>query len=227
MEPIKLSPSSLTFLYDECKRCFYLSMYGQLKRPSSVFPKIFGKIDNLMKAHFASQSSQIISPDLPPGTIFITEKFIESAVLEMPGHHTPVYFSGKIDAFIHFQDGSYGVVDFKTSDVAPHHEEFYRRQLQAYIYSMENPSPRKLEQKMSPVTKLGLLFYSPTDLDVGPSNLISLNGPMTWKELTRDDATFMKFMDDVVTVLELPEPPEADPDCGFCKYRQQARELNL
>jgi hypothetical protein len=45
--------------------------------------------------------------------------------------------------------------------------------------------------------------------------------------MTRDDATFMQFIDEVVTLLELPEPPEADPKCGFCKYRQQAREFNL
>jgi hypothetical protein len=34
------------------------------------------------------------------------------------------------------------------------------------------------------------------------------------------------FIDEVLTVLELPEPPEADPECAFCKYRLQARTTN-
>ncbi len=227
MEPVKLSPSALTFLYDECKRCFYLSILRGFKRPSVPMAKIFTKIDRAMKDHYAGNSSRLISPELPPGTIFVTEKFIESAVLELPGHHTSVYFSGKIDAFIHFEDNGYGVVDFKTSDVAPHHVAFYGRQLHAYAHSLENPSPRKPEQKMSPVSHFGLLYFSPSGMGAESGGSMSLVGKVTWQELPRDDAVFMQFIDEVVTLLELPEPPEADPECSFCKYRQQARELNL
>jgi hypothetical protein len=227
MEPIKLSPSTLTFLFDECKRCFYLAIRCNFKRPALPMAKIFTKIDRAMKEHYAGNSGSLISPDLPAGTIFVTEKFIESDVLELPGHHTPIYFSGKIDAFIHFEDGSYGVVDFKTSDVAPHHAAFYGRQLHAYAYSMENPSPRKIGQKMGPVTHFGLLYFSPFGMGEETNGRLPLLGQLVWQELQRDDEAFLRFLDEVLTVLELPEPPEADEDCAFCKYRQQARELQL
>ncbi len=47
MDAIKLSPSDLTFLWDECPRCFYLKVTGRLSRPSTAFPSIFSSIDSV------------------------------------------------------------------------------------------------------------------------------------------------------------------------------------
>ena len=73
--PVKLSPSDLTFLWDECPRCFYLKYIHGINRPAAPFPSIFGAIDRLMKAQYAGQPASELSPALPPGTISVTEGF--------------------------------------------------------------------------------------------------------------------------------------------------------
>ena len=48
----KLSPSDFGFLYDECKRCFYLKVKHNFTRPRGIMPSIFIKIDGIMKDYF-------------------------------------------------------------------------------------------------------------------------------------------------------------------------------
>ena len=65
----KLSPSELTFLWDECQRCFYLKVVRKFNRPGMPFPKIFTRIDRLMKDFFYQLPSNEISPELPSGQV--------------------------------------------------------------------------------------------------------------------------------------------------------------
>lgn len=37
----KLSPSDFAFLWEECKRCFYLKVVNGIQRPPLIMPKIF------------------------------------------------------------------------------------------------------------------------------------------------------------------------------------------
>ena len=74
-EPIKLSPSDLTFLWDECKRCFYLKYVHSIHRPSAPFPGIFSTIDRLMKGYYEGQPTEKLSSELPPGVIRFSERF--------------------------------------------------------------------------------------------------------------------------------------------------------
>ena len=41
-ETFKLSPSDFGFLYDECKKCFYLKVKHNFDRPRFPIPSIFG-----------------------------------------------------------------------------------------------------------------------------------------------------------------------------------------
>jgi len=198
-----------------------LSTWGLLKRPTTPMAKIFNKIDRSMKVFFDGKSPKIISEDLPDGEIFIRESFITSNEMIFENHNLSVYFSGRIDAFINFNDNSFGIVDFKTSDVTPHHEEFYGRQLQAYVYSLENPNAKS--PLMNPVSHIGLLYFSPNEMSVSAKSLIALNGLMVWKETKRNDAGFRQFIDEVLTVLELPEPPEPNPECLFANTGRISR----
>ena len=58
MADYTLSPSDLTFLWDECKRCFYLKVRENFRRPSAPFPSIFGLIDRLMKDIYLGESTK-------------------------------------------------------------------------------------------------------------------------------------------------------------------------
>ena len=226
MPPYKLSPSMLTFFWDECPRCFYLQVVRGISRPSMAFPKVFTRIDSLMKGLFAGQPTSVISPDLPPGRVAMQGKWVNSAPIEFPGVAASCYIKGAFDSVLAFEDGSYAVVDFKTSTPSRQHIDFYGRQLDAYAYALEHPSESGLH--LAPITQLGLLYLDPVDIEHGADHKrITYGGEVTWQELPKDEAKFLEFMRGVLTVLSLAEPPPATEGCGFCAYREDARRHGL
>ncbi len=218
----KFSPSELTFLWDECKRCFYLKQVYDIKRPSAPFPSIFGAIDRAMKDYYGGRPTSDLDPTLPPGRILPGENWVESGLIEVPGCSARCYFKGKYDTVLSFDDGSYGVVDFKTSDPKPEHADFYSRQLHAYALALEHPAPGKFS--LAPISRLGLLSVTPRSMDMTADGQAALLSRPTWQEVPRNDAAFLAFLGTVLTVLEQPLPPEPGEDCAFCKYREGARQ---
>jgi hypothetical protein len=78
----------------------------------SQFSGIFTKIANLTSE---------ISPDLPPGGVKLKEKFVKSAPISIPGAKSQCYINGRFEAVIEFDDGSYGIVDYKISEAKDEH----------------------------------------------------------------------------------------------------------
>ena len=222
MNPLfKLSPSDLTFLWDECPRCFWLKLRLDFKRPSAPFPKIFSRIDSLMKDQYADKPLSAFSESLPAGKLYMTGKWVQSEPIELPGHTARVFIKGIFDAVLAFDAGGYGLVDFKTSEASPAHLDFYARQLRAYAYALEHPAPAQL--KLSPVSRMGLLVFDPRVLLPQPEGGMALAGAVTWQECAQDQPAFLAFLDQVLSVLESPEPPAPGAECGYCQYRQRSR----
>jgi len=221
MQNWKLSPSDLTFLWDECKRCFYLKVRHDFRRPSQPFPKIFGTIDLLMKDIYLNHSTKKISPDLPEGKTIMTGRWVTSQPIRTANHENTCYIQGIFDTVVQFEDGSYGVVDFKTSQAKEEHIAFYSRQLQAYAYALEHPAPGKLH--LSPVSRLGLLFFEPQHMLEEPQASLNLSGPTKWVECPVNEDNFLTIINEIMDVLAQPEPPDANPECGFCGYRAASR----
>ena len=219
----KFSPSDLTFLWDECPRCFYLKHVHGFKRPAAPFPSIFGAIDRAMKDYYGGRPTSDIDPSLPAGRVLPGENWVESVPIQIPGCQARCYFRGKYDTLLQFEDGTYGVVDFKTSNPKPAHVEFYGRQLHAYTLSLERPAPGKFS--MAPISVLGLLSITPRSMTVDPEGQVALMSKPTWQNIPRDDAAFLGFIRQILTLLERPEPPPAGKDCGFCNYREGARQF--
>ncbi len=222
----KLSPSQLTFAWDECPRCFYLDVVLGIKRPSMAFPKVFSRIDSLMKHLFAEKPTSALSLDLPPGRVGPQGKWINSAPITFDGLDASCYLKGAFDSVLDFKDGTHAVIDFKTSSPSAAHVAFYGRQLSAYAYALEHPSEKGL--RISPISKLGLLYLDPVDIAHGEDyKRITYGGEVTWQEIPKDEAGFLAFLHGVLTLLSLPEPPSAPESCGFCAYRAESRQHGL
>lgn len=114
-----------------------------------------------------------------------------------------------------FDDGTYSVIDFKTSTPRATHLEFYGRQLRAY--ALEHPAPGKYS--LSPITHLRLLVVEPATMHKMLTGQVAYLGKVTWQEISPDEAAFLAFLDAVLTVLELPDPPPAAANCAWCQYR--------
>jgi hypothetical protein len=211
----KLSPSDLTFLYEECRRCFWMKLVGRLPRPRAPFPKVFTLLDAQTKRYFAGKRTREIAAALPPGRLIHGERAVRSGPLVVPGHQRQVLLAGRFDAAFRFDDGTFGLVDFKTAVPRDEHLGLYGRQLHAYALASESPAPGSL--LLRPVTQLGLLCVEPTKM-VRLGRGVAYGGQAHWLHIPRDDEGFLAFLGEVLSVLERKGPPLPSPACGFCSY---------
>ncbi len=220
----KLSPSDFAFLWEQCRRCFYLKATRGIRQPSMPMAGVFKRIEGLQMTFYDGRPTREVSADLPPGVVRCGEKWLESEVIRPRGRKSGAYVVGKLDSLVEFEDRSWGVLDFKTTEAKGAHLALYGRQLNAYAYSLERPaaSPRSIRgmpPRLSPVSKVGLLCFSPSSLVQPVVGRQSYEGEVKWVELRRDDAAFEEFVGEILGVLEGPMPPPA-PDCDWCKYVQ-------
>jgi CRISPR/Cas system-associated exonuclease Cas4 (RecB family) len=212
----KLSPSDLTFSYEGCKRCFYLKVVRGIAQPSMPLPSIFSKIASLLKNHYDGKPTHELHVALPSGIVSLGEKYVRSEAIHLPNHKATCYINGRFDIVLSFDDGSYGVIDFKTSNPSKDSANMYSRQLHAYAYALEHPAPGKLA--LSPVTKLGLLYFYPDSINQQNIDRLNYGAEIVWIEVEKDEQSFLKFIDEVLDVLESPEAPEHSPNCQWCSY---------
>ncbi|MFN2243826.1 MAG: FAD-dependent oxidoreductase, partial [Anaerolineae bacterium] len=81
----KLSPSDLTFLWDECPRCFYLKVVHGFPRPRMPLPRIFLQIDALLTAYCQDKPTAHLVPDLPAGVVRHAQRWVTSQPIALPG----------------------------------------------------------------------------------------------------------------------------------------------
>lgn len=218
---LKLSPSDFGFLWEECKRCFYLKVARGFDRPSAPFPRIFNVIDKQMKERFQGKRTETMAPDMPKGRVHKSDEWVQSVPIERPGKPLACYIRGILDTTLALDGGGYAVIDFKTTTIGPDQAVKYARQLEAYALALEQPAPGNLA--LAPVRELGLLAYEPTAFDQDGAGNAALKGALLWIPVRRDPGRFLRFLDEVLDILALAEPPPPSPSCKLCTYRAAAR----
>ena len=183
-------------------------------------PKIFQAIDQKMRERLIGERAENITPQIPPGLMKYGERWIESHAITFPHHISSCYIRGKLDGIIAFDNGTYGVVDFKTSKPTKKHRDFYFRQLNAYAYCLQNAGKGKFAVR--PVSKLGLLVFEPTLFEYVQAGNALFQGSLTWIDVELNPNAFLAHLSDVLKVLERTEAPDASPDCKWCQYRGDA-----
>lgn len=135
------------------------------------------------------------------------------------------------------EDGTFGVIDFKTSSVSKT-ATTYARQLHAYAHAIENPSENS-ELIQGTVTDMGLVVFSPstfhTPIREDGSFAGGLTGELSYVHVERDDKAFLKFIGNILDVLDKKEaPPAPKPKktgwntgkyscCPYCNYILEAQ----
>lgn len=224
MTPYKISPSDLTFAWDGCKRCFYLKVKHNIVY-RGPFPGMFGKMGDLTSNFYLDKPSSYISPNLPAGKVTLREKWVKSAPISFPDTGSQCTIRGRFDAIMAFEDGSYGIIDYKTSDASEEKAAFYSRQLSAYAYALENPAPGALS--LSPISRLGLFIITPDRFEKMSNGEAGFVTRTTWMDIPRDDSTFLTLLREIVALLDRPSPPDPAEDCGLCNYRKDYREAGI
>lgn len=216
-----LSPNSL-WLYDKCKRCFWLDQNEKLKRPSKIFPSLPSGIDKVLKIYFDSHAEK---GELPPEMQdFGFEFFPDRELLDRwrntwqgirwtsPQGHT---FRGAVDD-IAVKDDSLVVVDYKTrgyplkEDTADHYQE----QLDAYAFLLEREGHEVFDEAL-------LLFYYPEIVE--SKGVIRFNIEPVFRNVCPENAE--SRFNSAISLLE-GELPAYDAGCGHCNYvAKRAHEL--
>jgi hypothetical protein len=217
----RLSPSDLTFLYEGCKHCFVLKVKYGIAQPSIPLPGVFSTIAGLQKDHYSGKRTEEFCPQLPPGVVTLGEKRVQSSPIEFEDLESTAVIAGRFDIVAEMDDGSFVVMDFKTGKPSDEKVAMYGRQLHAYALALENPAKGAL--KLSPISRMGLLYFSPNTCEYTGNDCQVLGGRMSWHEVIRDDAAFHKFLHDVVALLDGPLPEAETETCDWCAYRHEIK----
>lgn len=223
-ESYKLSPSTLTFLWDGCKRCFWLKARHGLYQPWMPFPSVFERYHELLQRYFAGRSPAEIHPSLPAGQCLSRETWVESEPIHLPGAPAAIHFKGRIDHLMRFDDGTWGLIDYKTTEADQRKAKKYSRQLHAYCWALERAAEG--EVRLPKITRMGLLCLEPSALvSFAQGDRATAELRPVWLEVDRDDENFERFLAKVVQVIARETPPPPASGCSCCTYLRQRAHL--
>ena len=207
---VRLSPSSLNYEDRRCDRCFAEAANGE-SWPQGPFPGIFAKLDSQQRRYFTDRSTSDIDPTLPPGTLHNGGR-VQSAPHTIGGVDFTI--RGSMDALLRFDNGSVGVVDFKSSTASPQLGDAYRPQLAAYQWALSRPASGDPEE----VSVAGLLVFAPesmVDTEQGRAYLVST----TWIPVEIEDGWFENFLGRIAPLIQEPKEAPSKTDCEWCSLR--------
>jgi hypothetical protein len=227
----KLSPSDFAYLWEDCKRCFWLKVHHGIRQPSIAMAAIFKRIESLQIDLYDGKSVNAMCPTLPAGTLRCGEVWVESEVIYPVSGMSGCYIFGKLDSLIEFEDGSWGILDFKTTESKSEKIPKYARQLHSYALSLEYPSSKPLSMKSvpprkSPISRLGIFCFEPKRLSQPTPQTHAYEGDAIWIEIEKNDGAFRSYLGEVIRLLGQPMPP-LNPECPWCRYQTTIASLEL
>ncbi len=213
-----ISPSDLTFAWDNCHRCLWLHYNHGLKAPS-FFPLV-GELSAMQESHFKSGKSDDLHPALPKGRVIGSGDWVRSIPIEFNGSPSPYAIRGKYDLLMEFADGTYGIIDCKFQGRDNDKSDFYAPQLEAYAFALENPASGPAKK----ITVMGLLVWSPKRSVGDPGNGFSLDLNSSWFPIARDPEKLQRRLTEFIALISGPTPVR-DSACETCKFISDRREI--
>ena len=213
---INYSPSEFAFGFEACNSCYYDKKINgiELKVP---FPAIFSKMDSLQKKFYHGKSSKLLSDKLEDGEIVGDfNKRLKSEIL-YDLKDRPFTLSGYIDGYIKHKD-SFTIVDFKTTKINENKIDAYATQLQTYALMTEKPKEGSL--KLSPVKRLGIFCFEPSDITELSKNNCNMVMDTQWFDIPRDDKDLIGYITKIQDVLYSKTKPVPTSNCGVCKFKK-------
>jgi hypothetical protein len=225
-ESVRISAKNLgeLALPNFCPRCFWIKLRCSHKLPFQIFPGIFSSIDSYTKKitnmHY-EQHERV--PDWFRGFGSLEKPmkvphFTKFFVIEPK---TNIFLTGVPDEILCKSDGSYFIIDYKTSKFTGTQDKLlpmYEVQLNTYAYIGERVG-------FKPVTGLGIIYYEPQTgisadqvdsfiLDNGFS--MNFSGKLLPIELKPDNIpVLLKRVREISELSEAPHGVEGCKDCGL------------
>jgi len=216
-----ISPSDLTFLWSECKKCFWLKYNKGITKPG--FMPLVGPMAAYQEKLFRNIQTGDIAFNLAPGVVSDWGQTVESIPIRINGVESKWRIKGKYDVIVTFEDGRTGLIDCKvtTSEMEISKVDLYWPQLEAYAFALENP----LNAGAKIVSETGLLMWqvNGANTDFGEHHIFSAD--QKYLSAGRNADGFMNFIGEVISVLDGPLPAGSEK-CTTCKFVEK-RIANL
>jgi len=205
-----------------CPRCFWLKL--NCKLPYQIFPGIFSSIDSYTKKITWGYYRRFNSlPDWfkPFGDFARPVKAPGRSVFFVEDKETNVKLTGIPDDIFQKKDGSYFIVDYKTSRFTENQDALlpiYRVQLNGYALIAEKCG-------LKPVSGIGLVYYEPplgSTVDDLEQSLLDDGFRMPFRthllklEL-RPKEMVSPLLKKVRAIADLTKPPTGNSSCTDCQ----------
>ena len=223
----QFSPSELDYK-TKCSRCFYLTKRKQISL-GDFPPPVFSSFDVAQQNYFRKKKVSDLTSELPEGKFLDKESIPGTIISETlkDNKDRPFYLKGRPDLVILFDKGSYGIIDFKTTNLSLDKAENYRNQLEAYAQIFTHPGKLKTRSvpKLSPITKMGVLQFYPHSISSHKDNFSNLKLQMQYSSLKRDVKAFYLLITELIDLLSKPKVPNYSMDCNLCKFSVKQAEF--
>jgi len=70
-----------------------------------------------------------------------------------------------------------------------------------------------------------LLYFYPSKVSQERVDWLSFDAKIHWEEIPKDEQGFLKFIAEVLGVLESPQSPPPSPDCEWCSYIGKLKDI--
>ena len=225
----QFSPSELDYLPAKCVRCYYLLKVNKIKNENFP-PPVFSNFDVIQQAYFKNMNTNELTDQLPSGRIMqkneIPGKIVSTTLKDNKGRE--FLLGGRPDIVTAFDDGSYGIIDFKTTNIKEDKAENYRHQLEAYRQIFKNPGAIKkgLIPKLEPITQMGVLQFEPNKIISHNEQGAQINLEMSYSNLEMNESKFYKKITSIIDLLSQKELPEFNDKCSDCTFVKEQIKMS-
>ena len=215
-----ISPSDLTFLWGECKKCMWLKYNKGISRPG--FMPLVGPMSTFQEHSYRNVSTKKIHDALSDGEITQWGQTVESIPLSVDGVESRWRIKGKYDVVAAFKDETYALIDCKvtTSEMADDKVDLYWPQLEAYAFALENP----LSGDPIVVSETGLLMWRVVGSENDLTEIYKFICDKDYLSAGRNPEKFNSFITEVIHMLD-GQMPESGEKCTMCKFVEKRNAL--
>ena len=219
-----LAPSELDYKAKKCHRCFYLEKNKKIATKAFP-PPVFSRFDVVQQAYYKDKNTSDLTKELPEGRIMNKDELPGRVVSQTLRDNKGRSFilGGRPDIVIKFDQGGYGIIDFKTTKISEDKSENYKHQLEAYaqIFSKPGATKSKKTPLLNPITHMGILQFDPSDIQTHNENSCDMRMNISFSPLRRDEKDFFENITQIIDIINQSEVPDFTEDCNDCQFVKQ------
>ena len=224
--PIVLAPSELDYKPKKCPRCFYLEKNKKIS-PKDFPPPVFSRFDVVQQAYYKDKNTSDLTAQLPSGKILDKDELPGRVVSEILTDNKGRKFilGGRPDIVIKFDQGGYGIIDFKTTKISDDKSENYKHQLEAYAQIFTKPGATKSKKTplLNPITHMGILQFDPSDIQSHDNTSCNMKMNISFSSLVRNEEEFFINITSILDILINPLIPDFTKECNYCQFIVQQK----